>query len=662
MAMNDDQELQLRSGALQNAQSVLQTRGRAEDTLRDQSEWLRITLASIADGVISTDADGRVTFMNETASVLTGWDVSEAVGRPLAEVFHVVDEEISEPIDTPGRPKSQASGKQRMPHNGFLIARSETRRAIEARSSPIRNEHGLILGSVVVFRDVSQRKGAEEAQAFLAAIVASSDDAIVSKTLDGVIRSWNVGAERLFGYTAKEAIGRPITLIIPEELLDQEQEILARIRSGERIDHFETVRVSKQGKRINISLTVSPIRDAGGRIIGASKIARDITDRKRTAEALRESDRRKDEFIALLAHELRNPLAALRNGLHVIRLASHDINCVAKTREMMERQLRHMVRLIDDLLDISRISRSKMELRRTRLLLADVLKSAVEVARPQIEAAGHELSISLPSSPIYLDADLTRLVQVFGNLLGNSAKYSEPKGRIWLTAERSGSEVIISVKDNGIGIPPQQINNIFDMFSQVGRSIERSSGGLGIGLALVKGLVEMHGGSVAAESPGVGKGSAFTVRLPALADRTDPMPLDSTERATDAPVRRILVVDDNRDSATSMAMMLRLMGNEVQTAHDGMEAVEAADQFRPQVILMDVGIPRLTGYEATRRIREQSWGKNMIIIALTGWGQDSDKEKSREAGCNAHLVKPINMSDLLKLLTELAGNGQNGGK
>jgi CheY-like chemotaxis protein len=321
---------------------------------------------------------------------------------------------------------------------------------------------------------------------------------------------------------------------------------------------------------------------------------------------------------------------------------------------MMERQLAHMVRLIDDLLDVSRISRNKMELRRSRVLLADVVSSAVETARPAVEEAGHELTVSLPPEPVHLDADLTRLAQVFGNLLSNSAKYTPRGGHIRLAAERRGEEVAVSVRDNGIGIPAESLRSIFDMFSQVDRSIERSTGGLGIGLALVKGLVEMHGGTVAAESPGVGKGSTFTVRLPVLAERAESIPTALAEEGARpaGPRRRILVVDDNRDSAASMALMLQLTGNEVRTAHDGIEAVEVAEAFRPQAILMDVGMPRLNGYEATRRIREQPWGRSVIIIALTGWGQEGDKLQSSEAGCNGHLVKPVSLPDLERALVE----------
>jgi PAS domain S-box-containing protein len=629
-------------------------RKRNEEALQKQSEWLRIALSSIGDGVISTDADGKVTFLNDVAEALTGWTQSDAVGRALPDVFHIINERTRQPVENPAL-RALVEGKvMGLANHTVLIARDGTERPVDDSAAPMRDRDGATVGAVLVFRDITEQRRAQGVQARMAAIVDDSEDAIVSKTLDGIILSWNAGAQRLFGYTAAEAVGRPINLIIPPERQEEEFEVLARLRHGERVEHFETVRVSKEGRRIDISLTVSPVRDGEGRIIGASKIARDITDRKRTEEALREADRRKDEFLALLAHELRNPLAPLRNGLQIMRLAAGDANAVAQARDMMDRQLGHMVRLVDDLLDASRISQNKMELRRSRVLLADIVSSAVETARPAIEAAGHELIVSLPPEPVHLDADLTRLAQVISNLLTNSAKYTERGGKIWLGAERLGGEVIVSVRDTGIGIPADALPRIFDMFSQVDRSIERSTGGLGIGLALVKGLVEMHDGTVTAASGGQGKGSTFTVKLPAPGGHAEPLsatPPDEAQAAA-GPKRRILVVDDNRDSASSMGTLIKLLGNEVRIAHDGVEAVEAAGLFRPEVVLMDVGMPHLDGYQATRRIREQPWGKTMTIIALTGWGQEGDKRLSREAGCNAHLVKPVNLSDLEKLLAE----------
>ncbi len=378
-------------------------------------------------------------------------------------------------------------------------------------------------------------------------------------------------------------------------------------------------------------------------------------ERLRLVRELREADRKKDDFIALLAHELRNPLAPLRNGLHVMRLAAADSPAVARARTIMERQLTHMVRLIDDLLDVSRISLNKLQLRRTHVLLADVLATAVETARPSIDGAEHHLEVVSPAEPVLLDADFTRLAQVLGNLLTNAAKYTPKRGRISLRAEREGEDVILTVEDNGIGLHAESLRSIFDMFSQVDHSFERTTGGLGIGLALVRGLAEMHGGTVRAESPGPGRGSRFTVRLPVVVSADEELKQGMVAAASDAPKRRILVVDDNRDAVESLATMLRLSGNEVHTAADGLEAVQLAGQLLPDVVLMDIGMPRLNGRDATKRIREQEWGKRMVVIALTGWGQDADRRLSREAGCDDHLVKPVDFTELNRLMRELCG-------
>lgn len=661
MSHNEDEEKQLRAVALQNANTILAVRQRAERELARERERLRITLASIGDAVISTDAEARVTLLNGVAETLTGWPQAEAVGLPLPDVFHIVNEHTRQPVANPALRALREGVVVGLANHTVLIARDGTERPIDDSAAPIRDESGATVGAVLVFRDVTERKRAETAQARLAAIVESSSDAIVSKTLDGVIRSWNVGAERIFGYTAAEAVGQPITLIIPPERLAEERDILARLVRGERIEHFETVRVAKDGRRLDISLTVSPLRGANGQITGASKIARDITDRKRLEQELREraeelaaTDRKKDDFIALLAHELRNPLAPIRNGLEVIR-RSKDPATRDRSHAMMDRQLSHMVRMIDDLLDVSRIGRNKMELRRARVALADVVTSAVETARPVIEEAGHDLTVALPPHPVFLDADLTRLSQVFSNLLTNSAKYTPRGGSVWLTAEPGGGVVVVSVRDTGIGIPTESLSRIFDMFSQVDRPIERNTGGLGIGLALVKGLVEMHGGTVTAHSAGAGHGSTFVVTLPVLADQTMPSAESPNDQTPAGRKRRVLVVDDNRDGAESLAEMLLTLDNEVCTAHDGLEAIEQAEQFRPEVILMDIGMPKLDGLEATKRIRALAWGNAVTVIALTGWGQDADRVRTKEAGCDGHLVKPVKLSDLEKLLTELRG-------
>jgi len=394
-----------------------------------------------------------------------------------------------------------------------------------------------------------------------------------------------------------------------------------------------------------------PMFDSSGVVRGCVGVFVDITDRKRSEAILLEADHRKDEFLATLAHELRNPLAPLRNGLQVMKLESHNASAVERSRDMMERQLGHMVRLIDDLLDVSRIRLGKITLQKQRVQLANVIQQAVEISRPLINDHGHQLSIQGLSDAIILDADATRLAQVFSNLLNNAAKYTERGGLIQVEISTSDNTVSVRVRDNGVGISATMLPKLFEMFTQVDRSLERSRGGLGIGLSLVKQLIEMHGGHVSARSEGPGTGSEFTVRLPLnLKEVRTPTESTAPIPSRSAPRHRILVVDDNRDAALSLAMMLKIMGHETETAHDGIEALEAAPSFHPDLILLDIGMPRLNGYDTARRIRQVEWGKNLMLVALTGWGQDQDRRMSQEAGFDFHLVKPVELSELEKIL------------
>jgi PAS domain S-box-containing protein len=492
---------------------------------------------------------------------------------------------------------------------------------------------------------------AEEIRTRLAAIVESSDDAIVSKDLSGRITSWNRGAERLFGYTADEMIGQSVTRIIPADRLHEEDTILGRLKRGERIDHFETTRVRKDGTSLAISLTVSPIKDALGRIIGASKTARDITIQKRAEEELRAADRRKSEFLAILAHELRNPLAPIRNALQVLRLVLNESNVERAALEILERQVGHVVRLVDDLLDLSRISRGHIELRKKTVELVSVVSDALEAVRPFTEEMNHELTVTLAPQRTYVTADPLRLAQVLSNLLSNACKFTEANGRIRLTVDRESTQAIIRVQDSGIGIPAEHIPHIFEMFTQVDPSLERARGGLGIGLTLVKYLVEAHGGTVEAHSAGPGQGSEFIVRLPVLVEPQPPVLQDpSDDKLLATARRRILVVDDNRDATETLAKVLELSGHEVYTAHDGIEAVAEARRLQPDVVLLDIGLPKLNGYDAARRIREQDGEGGVLLVALTGWGQPEDRRQAQEAGFDAHMVKPVNHADLAKLL------------
>ena len=379
-------------------------------------------------------------------------------------------------------------------------------------------------------------------------------------------------------------------------------------------------------------------------------------ERVRLIRELRDADRRKDEFLATLAHELRNPLAPIRNALHIMQLAEDDSAAIDQARTMMERQLKQMVRLIDDLLDVSRITRGKLDLRKERVELAAVIGNAVDTTRPLIEAAGHSLTVSLPPQPVYLDADPMRLAQVFSNLLNNAAKYTDRGGRLWLTAAHDGNTIVITVRDTGIGIPADALPTVFEMFTQVDRSLEKAQGGLGIGLTLVKRLVEMHGGTVEARSEGPGHGSEFIARLPVVPARKTPRRAQNDGVRTQPHLScRILVADDNKDAAESMSMLLRMMGNDVRTVHDGVQAVEEASAFRPDVVLLDIGMPRLNGYDVARAIREQRWGAGMVLVAITGWGQDDDKRRAEEAGFDQHFTKPVNPAALERLVAGLHG-------
>ena len=405
-----------------------------------------------------------------------------------------------------------------------------------------------------------------------------------------------------------------------------------------------------------VSLACSEI----GRIFDAGLLAQARREREavfgRIAELeqadtqLRELDRRKNEFLATLAHELRNPLAPLRNGLEVIRLANGDAATIDKARGMMQRQLQQMVRLVDDLLDVSRVSRGKIELRRADVDMASVLRTAIEASQPLMGERGHSLAARLPRERIVLDGDGARLSQVFWNLLNNAAKYTEPGGRIELDAAFQDGAVVVRVKDDGIGIPPEMQDRVFEIFTQVDRSLERSQGGLGIGLSIAKRLVEMHGGSIAVRSEGLRKGTEFTVRLPARVDGAQRAAETDPHLRPIALGKRILIADDNPDSAETLQLMLEVMGNEVRVARDGEEAVKMAQEFAPDAILMDIGMPKMNGYDASACIRSLPAGRGAFIVALTGWGMEEDKQRSKAAGFDRHLVKPVEPRMLEELL------------
>jgi len=383
---------------------------------------------------------------------------------------------------------------------------------------------------------------------------------------------------------------------------------------------------------------------------GVTAFATEITERRQMEDRLKEADRRKDEFLATLAHELRNPLAPIGSAVQVLRARTSEGEHKA-ARDIIERQVRQMARLVDDLLDISRITRGKLVLRKESLDLSPIISNAIETSRPLIDAGRHTLQVALPDEPVVLEGDALRLGQIIANLLNNAAKYTDPGGFIQLSVTRRADAAFVSVRDSGVGISPHHLPQIFEMFSQVTPAVDRSQGGLGIGLSLVRGLVELHGGQIHASSPGPGQGSEFTVQLPISVD--PPASVEKPAPPAPSGKLRILVVDDNHDAADMLAMMLRLSGHTISTAYDGREAVETAAAVRPELALVDIGLPTLNGYEVARHIRDQDWGRTIRLVALTGWGQEDDKRQAREAGFDDHLTKPVDCEKLDAILASM---------
>ena len=599
-------------------------------------------LEGLMEGFVAYDAGWRMTYMNGSAERILSRSRADVLGQTWQQAF---PHAVGNPVDLMYRRVMANRAAERMeyyyPHY---------QRWLEISASPLSNG-----GVGVYFQDISARKLAEEKLRTLAAVVEKSGDFIGLCTPDMVPFYLNEAGRNMVGLGARDVSQTAVLdYFWPDDRQRIETEAVPAVLSQGRWSGEVRFRHLLTGAPIHTRWNAFVIRDEAGQPIAWATISPNLDAMKRAEEALqrandelRESARRKDEFLATLAHELRNPLAPIANAVEILGLKLPADETLESARGVIERQVGLMVRLIDDLLDVSRITSGKLGLRKRRVALAGVVEQALETSRPHVR--GHEFTVSLPPQPVFLEADPVRLAQVLSNLLNNACKYTPSGGQIRLTAERADGRVIVRVRDNGIGIAREHLPHVFDMFSQAAPALERAQGGLGIGLALARALTQLHEGSIEAHSEGANAGSEFVVSLPAFDEGPEPRHKRESFAAT-STARRILVVDDNRDSATSLALLLRMAGHAVEVANDGPGAIQAASSYKPDLILLDIGLPGMNGYDACRAIRALPGGQTIVIGALTGWGQQEDHRRSREAGFDAHLVKPVEQEALLALI------------
>jgi PAS domain S-box-containing protein len=689
-AQPEDETEQLRSTLLETAASVLQVRQRAEQEIRRALVVMRATLESTVDGILVTDDQGKITDFNER--YIDIWKVSREVVRasPASHLWELASHNFVEPQRFVLRIEEiTASGQE-----SFDLLELKDGRNFE-RYSKVLAVEGQSGGRVWSFRDVSERHLAEITSHRLAAIVASSDDAIIGKDLNSIITSWNSGAERIFGYTADEMIGTSVMRLIPSDRQNEEQEILSHIRRGERFDYFETIRVAKDGRRLNLSITVSPIKDSAGHVVGASKVARDITERKKVEAALRRAteeaeaanrerlflldserearsqaeraSRTKDEFLATLSHELRTPLNAVLGWVSLLQRGGLQAEERKTGLDTIERNARVQAQIIEDLLDLSGIISGKVRLDVQRVDLPNVLNESIETVRPTAEAKGIRLQALVDPFAGPISGDPNRLKQVFWNLLSNAIKFTPKEGKVQVLLERVDSHLEVAVIDTGEGIAPEFLPYVFDRFQQADPSTTRRHGGLGLGLAIVKQLVELHGGNVRVKSGGIGQGATFTVQLPLIALYAEPAKDRRHPRAALHPSEplpevslanvHVLVVDDDSDARDFMQRLLQLAGATVSMASSASEAMERILAERPDVLVCDIGMSGEDGYTFIRRLRsiEETHGSALPAVALSAYARSDDRTKAIRSGFQNHLAKPVEPAELLAVVSSLAG-------
>jgi PAS domain S-box-containing protein len=627
--------------------------------LQESEERFRHLVANVEDhAIFLLDASGHVSSWTAAAERLEGYTAREILGKHFSAFYPAEAVER----EWPDFQLAAARGKGRFADEGWRVRKDGTRHWAGTVITAIHGPAGTVSGYLAIVRDLTERRTQETSlreteEHFRLLVDGVEEYAIFMLDPQGNVVSWNRGAERIKGYRASEIIGTHFSRFYPTRSV-LEGKPAWELEMATRYGSFEDEgwRIRKDGSQFWANVVITALRDKTGRLRGFAKVTRDMTERRRI-EDLENADRQKDQFLALLAHELRNPLAPIRTAIEVLRREKATPAEIDQARDIAERQLRHMARLLDDLLDVSRVREGRIELRMEILDVGSVMRSAAQATGPLIESRHHTLTVVDPESELLVRADPVRLEQVLGNLLNNAAKYTDPGGQIHMSAEQIAGEAVIRVRDSGVGIEPLMIPRVFDLFVQAERRTELSAGGVGIGLSVVKKLVELHGGHVEAISAGAGRGSEFIVGLPAVERKPG-------ERVTtDVPARpsplaqaplRVLLVDDNADSADGLAMLLELQGHETRVAYDGESALETARSFRPHAALLDIGMPSMDGYELARRLRAAPETKETMLVAMTGWGQEEDQRKGREAGFAHHLVKPFEPSAVEKVLANYA--------
>lgn len=641
-------------------------RAKAEEALRRSEQRYRTLIDNLPDyAIYQLNGDGIISEWLEGAQRLTGYAPGEIIGQPVSLLYPPQAQRAGDPADElrealrTGRAERESLKVRK---NGQYFWANEITTAIEAES-------GQVQGFVKISRDISRRKQAQEALRQLEQRTRLAVEAAEMATWEWHLLTdevyWNEHHFRLLGMEPHANPVSPQAFMrhVHAHDLARVQELLQRAIAERGVYDTEFCAVLEDGSQRWMSGYGRITEERDGQPVRMSGVMFDVTERRQAEDALRLADQRKDEFLAMLAHELRNPMSTIRSGLAILTLTLTD-ELARSTVAMMNRQSDHLVRMVDDLLDVSRISRGKIELKKERVDLVAIVGQAVDSVQTLYQEQGRRLQVDLPGAPIHLDGDPTRLTQIVANLLTNGARYTEEDGQVWVSlypdTDASGrSAAILRVQDNGIGLHNDQLSAIFELFVQVDNSLARSKGGLGLGLTLVKRLVELHGGHVEAQSEGIGQGSTFLVTLPTLATAAESGAGPDPQATGPTVDNRILVIDDNADAAMMMGMLLKLKGYDAHTRTSARAGVEAAKELRPLAILLDIGMPELDGYATCQLIREQPWGQAMIVIALTGYGQEEDRQRTRAAGFNGHLVKPVDLDALTAMLTDLLGKDQH---